>query len=126
MIIISIIIQRQLGIIAFPVNPGPVVLVIAYLFVTYVWYINEIVLTNENHEFRQVVTTNFWSRMLFRALFLTGYLGIWIWKGGLLLAPISALPIPYQLEKAGKKALLIDAGVTFGVFLLIRMLLGSP
>jgi len=121
-VIISLLIQNQFGFIAFPTNPGWVVLAIAYLFVTYVWYISERVMTYDEPIYRQSVINDLWSRMLFRAGLLTGLLGLWIWAGKLLVVPAGSLYIPYQAKEFGRRALLTDIAVTLGVFIFIVMI----
>jgi hypothetical protein len=117
--IIALLIQNQFGIVAFPTNPGWVVVAIAYLIVTYVWYISERVMTYDDPGYRQSVINNSWSRMLFRAVFLTGILGLWIWGGKMLILPAVSVYIPYQAKQFGKRALLTDIAVTLGVFIFI-------
>lgn len=121
--IIAFLIQNQFGFIAFPANSGWVVLSIAYLLVTYVWYISERVLTYDKPVYRQSVIHDSWSRMLFRSGLLTGLLGLWILSGKTLVAPASSMYIPYQAKQFGRRALLTDVVVTLGVFILIVIVL---
>jgi hypothetical protein len=117
--VISLLIQDQFGFVAFPLNPGWVVLAIAYLLVTYVWYVSERVMTYDNPGYRQSVIDDSWSRMLFRAVFLTGILGFWKWGGKMLIAPAVSLYFPYQTRQFGRRALLTDLTVTLGVYIFI-------
>lgn len=118
-VFISLFIQTQYGFIAFPPNPGWVVLAIAYLFVTYVWYISERVMTYDDPIYRQAVIDDSWSRMIFRAGFLSAFLGIWLWTTKTLAASAGAILFPYQTKKFGRRALLIDLGVSLSVFFLL-------
>jgi hypothetical protein len=121
--VISILIQQKFGITAFPSNPSWVVLAIAYLFVTYVWYISERVLTHDDPNYRQAVITDFLPRMIFRAGFLSGFLGVWVLTAKTLAAPVGAIYFPYRGKEFGRRAFLTDLGITFGVFVLIRLLI---
>jgi len=118
-LIISFMIQQQLGFIAFPPNPGWVVVAIAYLVVTYVWYISERVMTHDEPAYRQSVINNFWSRMLFRAGFLTALFGLLIWAEKSLIVPAVSIYIPYQAKQYGRRALLTDVAVTLCVYVLV-------
>ena len=121
-VIISFLIQNQFGFTAFPNNPGWVVLAIAYLFVTYVWFISERVMTYDEPFYRQSVINDSWSRMLFRAAFLTGLFGLWLWAGKSQFVSAGSLYIPYQARQFGRRALITDLAVTLGVFILIVMI----
>lgn len=121
--VVSSLIQRKFGITAFQANPGWVVLAIAYLFVTYVWYISERVMTHDDPNYRQVVIDDSWPRMIFRAGFLSGFLGAWYLTARSLAAPASTIYIPYRGKEFGRRAFLTDLGITFSVFLLIVVLI---
>jgi len=120
---ISLLIQTRYGFIAFPANPGWVVLAIAFLFVTYVWYISERVMTHDDPMYRQTVIDDSWSRMFFRAGFLSGFLGIWMWTTKTLAASAGAILFPYQAKKFGRRALFTDLSVSLSVFFLLMLVL---
>lgn len=124
-IFISLFIQTRYGFIAFPANPGWVVLAIAFLFVTYVWYISERVMTYDDPMYRQAVIDDSWSRMLFRAGFLSGFLGIWIWTTKNLAASAGAILFPYQAKKFGRRAFFTDISVSLSVFFLLMLALNT-
>lgn len=121
--VISLSMQYRHGVVAFPANPGWVVLVIAYLIVTYVWYISEKVMTQSDSPYREAVVNESLSRMIFRAGFLSVFLGIWVWTSKSLVVSTIIAFYPYQTKKFGRRALITDLGVTFGVFLLLILVL---
>lgn len=119
-LLISYLIAGNIGIPQFALKPIWLILIIAYLMITYVWYISErIIATIDSDYFKQVVDKA-WSRMLARAIFLTLILVSWFSVSSVSIAFASIVSFPYRADAFGYRALLIDLLVSFGgaVFIL--------
>lgn len=122
-ILISVLIAGRTGISAFELKPVWLILLIAYLLITYVWYISErIIATIDSDYFKQVVDKA-WSRMFARALFLTLMLVSWITISTTSLAFASLVRFPYRADAFGYRALLVDVLISSGGALLIFLVL---
>ena len=120
-VLISYLIAGSTGIPPFALKPIWLILIIAYLTITYVWYISErIIATIDSDYFKQVVEKA-WSRMLSRAIFLTLMLVSWFSISSVSIAITSLVSFPYRAGSFGYRALLIDLLVSFGgaVFILL-------
>jgi hypothetical protein len=79
---------------------------IAYLVVTYVWYISERIITFQHRAYFEQVVDSEWSRMLARAVFLT--LPLLAWTNFTNLIGIGVLVFPYKKQNFGIRALMTD------------------
>lgn len=122
-IIISVLIEGRTGIPVFELKPVWLILSIAYLLITYVWYITErIIATIDSDYFKQVVDKS-WSRMVARTFFLTLMLISWITVSSASFAFASLVRFPYRADAFGYRALLVDLLVSFGGAALILLVL---
>lgn len=120
-VLISVLIAGRTGLPPFALEPIWLILMIAYLMITYVWYISErIIGTIDSDYFKQVVDKA-WSRMLARTLFLTLMLVSLISVSSVNLAFASLVRFPYRAESFGYRALLIDLLISSGgaVFIIL-------
>ncbi|OGO31490.1 MAG: hypothetical protein A2Z16_13435 [Chloroflexi bacterium RBG_16_54_18] len=113
-------IERLRGRIELPIPRSWMIYAIAFLLVTYVWFISERILAYADVNYRKEVTEQQWSRMFARAIFLSGFLFFWRWVSGESLLSTLAFSLPYLNGKNGARALLTDLGVALAgmVFLL--------
>jgi hypothetical protein len=104
--IVSTMIANYTSVPPFAIQPVWLILSIAYLVVTYVWYISERTMTFHNREYFQEVVDTEWSRMVARAVFIT--IPIVFWANLLNIFMASAFVFPYKLRNFGLRALLTD------------------
>jgi hypothetical protein len=108
LILIAQLIARYSGIPPYALKPLWLIVLIAYLVVTYVWYISErIIAIHDSDYFKQVVDGE-WSRMLARAMFLSLTLIAWFSFMNPRIIALSALAFPYKGQKFATRALFID------------------
>lgn len=109
-ILVSIMIARFTNVPPFAIQPVWLILSIAYLVVTYVWYISERTLSVHNQAYLQQVVDKEWSRMVARAVFLT--IPIIVWLDIPKLFVTSALVFPYKMRYFGVRALFTDITIS--------------
>ncbi len=119
LILIAQLIARNSGIPPFALSPLWLIVLIAYLFVTYVWYISErIIAIHDSDYFKQVVGDE-WSRMLARAMLLSLTLIAWFSFTNPRILALSAFAFPYKGQKFGTRALFIDLVIAGGGMLFV-------
>jgi hypothetical protein len=105
-ILIAFLVARFTDVPPFAIQPTWLILLIAYLVVTYVWYISERIIAFHNPSYFQQVVNKEWSRMLARAIFLTlaiiGLPSLSSYVG------VLALIFPYKMRSFGIRALITD------------------
>lgn len=111
LVFIAVLMGNYSGIPPFALKPLWLIALIAYLVVTYVWYISErIIAFHEPPYFQQVVDRE-WSRMFARAVYLTFSLMFWFSYSNTSLVMLSLFKFPYKLQTFGIRALLTDISV---------------
>ena len=100
-------------------HPFWIVLIIAYLLVTYVWYISERILTYANLAYREEVVNQIWTRMVTRAAFLSVLLILLGWLSPISLSPVLFVSLPYFSSKYRLRILFTDLGVSVGGLIFI-------
>jgi hypothetical protein len=105
-IIVANLIAEFTNVLPYAIQPLWLIVLIAYLVVTYVWYISERIITFHDRAYFQQVVDKEWSRMLARAVFLTVPLIVWPYISNYV--GISALIFPYKVRYFGIRALLTD------------------
>lgn len=105
---VTVWVGRTQGSPSLALDPGVAVFATGYLLATYVWAISEKVLTDAQSPYQQELADGFWTRMLARALLLTGLL--WLLYPG---RPVAAwlaqgVAIPYLSGNYARRALLTD------------------
>lgn len=110
---------------------------IAYLLVTYVWFVTERVLATGDAAYRRQVIEQLWPRMIARAVFFSVF--VVAWRGMLealaagtlapgALAPLARVPaaivlrLPYSSGKNGARALAIDLAVSLAGIIFVMAL----
>jgi hypothetical protein len=112
-------ITQKEGALTLSMDPRLAIIITGYLLVTYVSAISEKVLTTSQPEYRQELASGFWPRMAFRALLLTGLLGLQFpGLEGHERAGLGAA-LPYVSGRYARWALLTDLLVVAGVWLFI-------
>lgn len=107
----------------FSIKPLWLIILIAYLVVTYVWYITERISAYKSAAYFQQVVDKAWPCMLVRAAFLSLLLASWksISSSNWLILDI--LKYPYQLKTHGMRVFFTDfvtrAGGAFFVLLIV-------
>jgi hypothetical protein len=95
----------------FALKPIWLIALIAYLVVTYVWYISERIIAFHNIAYFQQVVDKEWSRMLARAVYLSLALVFWFSFSNTSVVILSVFKFPYKLHKFGIRALLTDLAI---------------
>lgn len=106
---VGLLVYQQVDPAVLPGKSLGVILSIAYLLVTYVWYITERVISSKQPEYRQEVIELAWTRMFIRTGFLTALLAVSVMVYQLGLTMI--FRNPYSFAKTGIRALLTDISV---------------
>jgi hypothetical protein len=108
--LVGLLITQQVSPTFLPGKSLGLILAIAYLLGTYVWYITERVISLKQPEYRQEVIELAWTRMLIRTGLLTAFLVTYgmFYQLGLTFV----FRNPYSLAKTGIRALLTDLSVT--------------
>lgn len=101
-------ITQILGPVDLPFSPQLVILITAYLLVTYVWYISERVATYANPEYRREIIAQAWPRMFARALLLSGFLWFLGPPVSIKEHPALLITLPYLGSRYGRRAMVID------------------
>ncbi|NQS91315.1 MAG: DUF3307 domain-containing protein [Chloroflexi bacterium] len=98
-----------------------VIVAIAYLLITYVWFISERTIYSAQREYVQYVNYTKYSRMFTRIGLVSIYLLIrtWVFPGLLMV-----LPNPYTSSKYHQRALLTDSAVSIVVMVFLFWALG--
>ncbi len=110
-ILIAAMITRISNVPPFAIQPVWLIFSIAYLVVTYVWYISERTLTFRNKAYFQQVVEKEWPRMVARAVFLT--VPIVMWPNSPKYFGASALVVfPYKLRYFGLRAFITDVTIS--------------
>jgi len=111
LVCIAVLMGNYSGIPPFALKPLWLIALIAYLFVTDVWYISErIIAFHEPAYFQQVVDKE-WSRMCARAVFLSLSLMLWFSFSNTSVVMLSLFKFPYKLQTFGIRALLTDIAI---------------
>jgi len=112
-------IGRTITIAVLPFNSQLTIIAIAYLLVTYVWYISERVMTYAAPDYRQELVAQAWPRMFVRAIFLSGFL--WFVRPRIIDQgnPAALIALPYVASRYGRRAILIDLLVAAGGLIFI-------
>ena len=110
------------GIPPYALKPLWLIVLIAYLAVTYVWYISErIIAFHEPAYFQQVVDKE-WSRMFARAVFLSLSLILWFSFSNTSVVMLGLFKFPYKLQAFGVRALLTDLAIALaGAIFILRI-----
>ena len=119
-VFIAVLMGNYSGIPSFALKPLWLIALIAYLAVTYVWYISErIIAFHEPAYFQQVVDKE-WSRMFARAVFLSLSLMLWFSFSNTSVVMLNLFKFPYKLQTFGIRALLTDLAIALAgaVFIL--------
>jgi len=111
---IAVLLEINSGIPPFALGPVWLIILIAYLFVTYIWYISERIIVYKNAAYFQQVVDKEWSRMLTRALFLTLSLIAWMNLSSLNVFMVGIINFPYRKKAFGIRALLTDLAISLG------------
>jgi hypothetical protein len=106
-----------------PFTRGVLIIASVYLLITYVWFISERILVYSNTSYRKEVVEQLWTRMVSRALMLSGLLLVWRWLAPVSLSATTAASSPYFRGKNGVRALLTDISVAVAGFILIALAL---
>jgi hypothetical protein len=90
---------------------------IGYLLVTYVWYITERLVTEQDQGYQKELEQHFWSRMVTRAVLLT----LFLFAGQSLefAAGAMAFRLPYVAGPYRKRTLLVDVLVSLVIAILV-------
>ena len=104
--VVANLIARFSNIPPYAIQPLWLIVSIAYLVVTYVWYISERIITFHHRAYFEQVIDSEWSRMLARAVFLT--VPLIAWTNITNLIGISVLVFPYKKHNFGIRALMTD------------------
>jgi hypothetical protein len=111
------------GLPPFALKPLWLIILIAYLLVTYVWYITERIIAFKNAAYFQQVVDKAWPRMLARAALLSLLLASWKSISSSNWLILGFLKYPYQLKAHGMRAfftdLVISSGGAFFVLLIV-------
>lgn len=111
LVFIAVLMGNYSGISPFVLKPLWLIALIAYLVVTYVWYISErIIAFHETAYFQQVVDKE-WSRMFARTVYLTLSLAFWLSFSNTSVVMLSMFKFPYKLQSFGIRAFLTDIAV---------------
>lgn len=120
---ISILISRYTEILPFALRPPWLIGLTALLFVTYVWYISEKIISFHNSIYFQQVIEKEWSRMFSRAFLLAVFL-ISIQNLSIAgLFGLGAVQFPYRSSSFGIRALVTDLIVSFSGAFYIYLIL---
>jgi hypothetical protein len=110
------VLQDVLGLLPTTEKPVWVMIAIAYLFVTYIWFITERLFNLSDRDYLQNINTTKYSRMLSRGGLVSLFLVIQAWKTSGLAIVLSN---PYTQTKFRRRALLTDISVSlFAIFFL--------
>jgi hypothetical protein len=108
---------------SFPITEKPiwVMIAIAYVFVTFVWFITERLFNLSDSDYLQNINTTKYSRMLSRGALISLFLVIQAWTtSGLALV----LSNPYAQKEFRRRALLTDISVSLFAILFLAWALG--
>ncbi|OGO61859.1 MAG: hypothetical protein A2032_05390 [Chloroflexi bacterium RBG_19FT_COMBO_49_13] len=112
-------IDNQFGEQFLALQPFWLILIIGYLLVTYVWYINERILSYNNSAYREEVVNQVWIRMITRATLLTAMLFLLGWLSPVSLSAALFVNLPYISSKYRFRILVTDLFVSIGGMLFI-------
>ncbi len=112
--IIAIMMANYSNIPPFALEPLWLIILIAYLIVTYVWYISERIIAFRNEAYFNQVVDKEWSRMLARAIFLTLTLFTLFNVSNPRAVALSVFNFPYNGPNYGIRALLTDLVIAGG------------
>lgn len=113
-IFVSILIEVRTGLAPFAPDPMWLILLNAYLLITYVWYISERIISFKQPVYFNQVVEKAWSRMLARAVISSLIIFSWtnITSSNLMFAGL--LSFPYDIKSSGLRALVTDLIVSIG------------
>jgi hypothetical protein len=122
LIFVAVLMGNYSGNPPFALKPIWLIALIAYLVVTYVWYISERIIAFHNTAYFQQVVDKEWSRMLARAVYLSLSLVFWFSFSNTSIVMLSVFRFPYKLQKFGIRALLTDLAVALaGAIFILRI-----
>jgi hypothetical protein len=114
LILIAILMANYSNVPPFVLEPVWLITLIAYLVVTYVWYISERIIAFHNAAYFNQVVDEEWSRMLARAIFLTISLIAWSGFSNPSVLALGVINFPYRGSNFGIRALFTDLIIAGG------------
>lgn len=122
LVFIAVLMENYSGIPPFALKPLWLIALIAYLVVTYVWYISERIIAFHDSAYFQQVIDKEWSRMLARAVFLSLSLLLWFSFSNTFVVMLGLFKFPYKLQTFGVRALLTDLAIALaGAIFILRI-----
>ncbi len=120
---VAVLMGNYSGIPPFSLKPIWLIALIAYLVVTYVWYISERIISFHSPQYFQQVVNQEYPRMLARALFLTLSLILWSSFSNTDLLILSVFGFPYRQQFFGIRAFLTDISIALmGAVFVLRII----
>jgi hypothetical protein len=122
LVFIAVLMGNYSGIPPFAFKPIWLIALIAYLVVTYVWYISERIIAFHNTAYFHQVVDKEWSRIVARAVYLSLALVFWFSFSNTSIAMLSVFKFPYKLQKFGIRALLTDLAIAIaGAIFILKL-----